>query len=864
MGLILTLGLKLEVLSGAIGAPDFPRQRLGLFATASAVLFGWTVVCLARRPVLTALCLNLAGSLVALADLWFWRFYGDLPSLTHAALAPQLRIVPESVVAMARVSDALLLVDLVAAAVHLAVARGLLLGVPRLPMLGVALAGLGLMLIMPVVILIRVDPDAVFTFEVERVEIVGAIGLTGFHAFDLATNVYQASRPAVSDTDLASLAGAIEDERRGAVQSRLGGAAKGLNVILISAESLQTFALDLEFAGRPLTPRLREFAAESLSFSGFYDQTHQGSTSEAEFMAMNSLLAVRSGAVATRYEANTFMSLPRVLRPLGYHTISACGEPPSFWNMKQIHAAYGFQTSWFSGDFRTADWIGAGLDDAGFLGEFAAGIRDQPTPFFAFALTSSNHHPYLMPARVPSFPNNPWTGTMVGSYLRSVRYFDGAFGQFIDALRASGLLESSMVVVYGDHRAWLPPADLKRVWQQLGHATPPSDADLWRLERRVPMMIRLPRAAHAGVRDLPGGHADIAPTIASLVGADAPRSWLGRDLTSPSAALAVFRDGSVIDDQVLVLNRPNGPTCMEAPGGGCQTATAALQRGKRLLALSDRIVRDDLAARLAALTTPAREPRRALDKVLIIAHRGNSIDFPENTLEAIDSAFDLGADVVEVDVRRSRDGALVLFHDDTLDRTTSGSGPPERLTLRELKALDAGRWKHPRFAGVRIATLQEAVAMSRGRGRLFLDLNAEGTATEVAALYRRLGIPESDAFVMTWTPAQQRDYRTYMPAARRLFEPDRQIWSEALYSQIQASALWGVDIGEVWHGSFVTGAVRRRLPVFAYTVNDEPSMRRLIEHGITGIETDRPELLLRIATSLGARDQPRPVKVPIP
>jgi len=92
---------------------------------------------------------------------------------------------------------------------------------------------------------------------------------------------------------------------------------------------------------------------------------------------------------------------------------------------------------------------------------------------------------------------------------------------------------------------------------------------------------------------------------------------------------------------------------------------------------------------------------------LVIAHRGESATAPEQTLVAFELAAELGADMIEADVRRTPDGRLVLLHDALLDRTTDGRGPLSALSFDELRQLDAGSWFSPRFAGERIPLLDE-------------------------------------------------------------------------------------------------------------------------------------------------------------
>jgi glycerophosphoryl diester phosphodiesterase len=130
---------------------------------------------------------------------------------------------------------------------------------------------------------------------------------------------------------------------------------------------------------------------------------------------------------------------------------------------------------------------------------------------------------------------------------------------------------------------------------------------------------------------------------------------------------------------------------------------------------------------------------------LTVAHRGDSEAFPENTLPAFEAAVRAGAQMIEFDVQRTRDGALVVVHDDTLDRTTDaravldrGHVPVGELTLAQLQRLDAGTWKHPRFAGARVPTLEEALARIGGAAVPMIE-HKSGTPEAYVAALRTLG-----------------------------------------------------------------------------------------------------------------------------
>src|SRR5437899_11534085 len=120
------------------------------------------------------------------------------------------------------------------------------------------------------------------------------------------------------------------------------------------------------------------------------------------------------------------------------------------------------------------------------------------------------------------------------------------------------------------------------------------------------------------------------------------------------------------------------------------------------------------------------EGSRKVHRVLNIAHRGASAHFPENTLAAFAAAIRAGADMCELDVQKTADDALVVIHDETIDRTTDGRGRVDRLTLEAIKRFDAGVWRDARFMNERIPTLREVIDLTAGRCELNIELKAKG------------------------------------------------------------------------------------------------------------------------------------------
>ena len=152
-----------------------------------------------------------------------------------------------------------------------------------------------------------------------------------------------------------------------------------------------------------------------------------------------------------------------------------------------------------------------------------------------------------------------------------------------------------------------------------------------------------------------------------------------------------------------------------------------------------------------ARQTPLTETLRAASRTapLVVAHRGDSGEFPENTVPAFRSAVKKSADLVELDFRESSDGVLFCFHDGTLDRTTDVRRrlermkvKPEELPWATIVTLDAGRWKHPRFAGTRVPTLKQAIAAIRP-GAVPLIEHKSGSPKRLVALLREVALDDA-------------------------------------------------------------------------------------------------------------------------
>lgn len=586
---------------------------LATLATLLIILSPVVLLSASRR--FAVLCgVNLVATLLVVADLVHFRFFGDIISLSGIAVGWQVGLIYKSVLELLEPRDILLVADLmIAACVWPRYRRSLkalpssATHIPRVAVRWMILGGLLLTVAVPVRIVV-LDRGDTFRYNFFRFFGARKIGLLNYHVYDGGKRLSRAllGRSQVTPEERARATEFVETWRGTAfARSPLFGVAQGRNVIFLMVESLHAFPLGMRIAGEEVMPNLNALASRSLHFTQFYDQTWEGTTSDGEFTSLQSLHPLPSGSVATTYTTNEFRGIPEVLADRGYATLSAHAYYGALWNMLQMHPKLGFQRSLFREAFQLTEEFNMGLADAEFFRQATPHLEQLPQPFMAYLMTLSTHHPYEMPEKYKVLDLGDLQGTLLGDYLQTVRYFDTALGQLLERLEASGLLGRSVLVVYGDHKADLGnPADLARLLAKTsGFATSSdgSDQKLWLEQRRLPLLIHLPGDAARGQYDVTGGHLDIAPTVLNLLGVGgAAMPALGRDLTQGSHSLVVFRNGGFVQGDALciaVTDADAGARCYQRSTGHERPPAHfadRLREAKVRLEVSDILLRGDL------------------------------------------------------------------------------------------------------------------------------------------------------------------------------------------------------------------------------------------------------------------------------
>lgn len=243
--------------------------------------------------------------------------------------------------------------------------------------------------------------------------------------------------------------------------------------------------------------------------------------------------------------------------------------------------------------------------------------------------------------------------------------------------------------------------------------------------------------------------------------------------------------------------------------------------------------------------------------MLVIAHRGASATEPENTLRAFSRAIKLGADMIELDLHATRDGQVVVIHDDDLSCTTNLRGRVSQLSLDDVRRADAGR-------GERVPTLQETLELARGRVQLYLEIKDPNAAEETLRQVRNFGM-QRDVLLASF------DLKLMRLLGREVFDVELGIilgtlslspfvrWREAApWLALRAFNYQTLCLRAELCFPYLARRVKREgKKLYVWTANSERAYARLLACGVDGICTDYPERLISFLAAHRAAEPSR-------
>ncbi len=350
---------------------------------------------------------------------------------------------------------------------------------------------------------------------------------------------------------------------------------KGKNVIAVHSESMQNVLLNLKINGKSITPNLNKLSKEGLYFDNFYSQVSFGTSSDTEFTMATSLLPVSSGTVFINHSDKEYVSFYKLLKEKGYYTFSMHANTGDFWNRNIMHQKLGYEKFYDKSSYKIDEEVGFGLSDESFIKqsvEYIKDINQKHKKFYGTLITLSNHTPFdyneLFGDFDVSYTEDGKTyqymkDTKLGNYFISAHYADKQLGLLVEELDKAGILDDTIIMIYGDHDARISTSLWDRFYNydyKTNSTLSQDNEDYKQLDyywqeqnRRVPLIIWSNdenfQNNYSKTISTAMGMYDVAPTLGNMLGVY-NKYALGTDIIGKKDNLVAFPNGNYVTNYV--------------------------------------------------------------------------------------------------------------------------------------------------------------------------------------------------------------------------------------------------------------------------------------------------------------------------
>ena len=401
------------------------------------------------------------------------------------------------------------------------------------------------------------DRPELLTRTFDHKYLVKYLGPYNFTVYDGVKTIQNNQQKALASEDDLTRVLNYTKQKNTEPNSEYYGIAKKKNIIKIHLESFQTFLINKKVNGKEVTPFLNKLSTGNDDFRyypNFFHQTGQGKTSDSEFTMDNSLYGLPQGSAYSLKGDNTYQSLPAILdQKEGYTSDVMHGDYKTFWNRDQIYKHFGIDKFYDATYYDMSDEnvVNLGLKDKPFFKASAEYQSKMKQPFYSHLITLTNHYPFTLNSEDASI-DKPNTGdSTVDGYIQTAHYLDQALEQYINDLKAKGLYDDSVIMIYGDHYG-ISENHNNAMEKLLGEQiTPAKFTDL----NRTGFWLKIP-GKNGTVDETYAGQMDVMPTILHLVGIDSKNYLMfGTDMLSKDHNDVIpFRNGDFITKDYKFVN----------------------------------------------------------------------------------------------------------------------------------------------------------------------------------------------------------------------------------------------------------------------------------------------------------------------
>lgn len=526
-------------------------SSLSVYCSFILVLLSFSFLLKGRGQLWYLIFSDLFISVLMVIDLWYYRGFGTFISLHQLKEVANLDNTSDSIFSMGRWVDIVLIFD-----VLLLIAMSLIIKKPYKNMKRSVVLFI-IFLVLPVSyigythyevdVMNRGAFNSFFEIKWAPVQTISNLSPIGFHVYD-TYNFWQDSRQLkLKPEEKKEIKDWFEAKIEDIPDNKYKALFKGKNLMLIQVESMEGFVIRRKIGDQEITPNLNKLLQNSLYFPDFYEQVYNGSSADADFLANTSVYPVRRGSTFFRYPDHIYYSLPKMLQKQGYLTTAMHPDKGAFWNWMKGLKGVGFEKCVDAASFNQDESIGLGMSDFSFFQQVEPRVKEMKQPFYTFMVTLTSHIPFNLPTLCRGLVlDKELDKSKLGGYFQSVNYTDRAIGQFISKLRKDGLLDNTVIVIYGDH------CGIHKYYaDELKDIKPSQD---WWMDnhKRIPLII-YQNGLQGEELGIKGGQVDIMPTVAYLMGIDDKeyeRTAMGRNLLKTQKDFAVLANQTYVGESV--------------------------------------------------------------------------------------------------------------------------------------------------------------------------------------------------------------------------------------------------------------------------------------------------------------------------
>lgn len=514
------------------------------------LLFSFGYLLSNKKQIFFYIILNTLFTILIIADLWYFRVNRDFLGLENIFVRKTFNPSELSIINPSAI-DLIFLLDLISIIVLFIKQKISNIQKRSLPKFTLSLTAsisiiVGAILFIDIFKLSNYSTASISKPQWNPAETIAASGPISYHLQEASKSITRlVSNP--SSDDINQIEAWLNYNKENLPDNEFKGMFKGKNVIFLQIESLENFVIGKKTNGKEIAPFLSKLSKEGLYFTNIYEQNNGGDSIDCDFLINSSTFTLGDQITALNYGDNTYPnSMPKLFESIGYETITSHAENFAAFNWSKLHKnAFGVDKIWSLNDYNYDEAVGYGISDRTFLNQLSEKLKTIKQPFLFQSPTLSSHGPFNLPKkyRQLDLPKEV-DESKLGGYFESIHYADAQIKMFFDKLQESGILDNTVVVMYGDHTGVhkyynneIKDLDYEGGW--------------WKdYDHKIPLIIYTPNMKPA-VITASGGQSDFLPTIAYLMDIDKSlyqNTSMGRVLVNTNRNATIIRTKEIEGD----------------------------------------------------------------------------------------------------------------------------------------------------------------------------------------------------------------------------------------------------------------------------------------------------------------------------